>query len=118
MAKQVKQFRYYGESLENQLNNFPLKININNLSDGTIFQDEKVLPISQLGIQTLPGTKFFLNGNSTQRPIIVGHTGIYELNLNNLTQITALQFHRESLELINNQNGVLIIDVIYEDGEK
>jgi hypothetical protein len=46
MAKQVKQFRYYGESLENQLNNFPLAININNLSDGTIFQDEKVLPIS------------------------------------------------------------------------
>lgn len=117
MAKQVKQFRYYGEGSEDQIKNYPLGINAANLSSGSIFQD--VLPIIQLGIQSLPGTKFYLNGSSIQKPIIIGHTGIYELNLNNLTQITSLQFDLASLDLIDQQeNGALLIDVIYEGGNE
>jgi hypothetical protein len=37
------------------------------------------MPIVQLGIQSVPGTKFYLNGSNN--PIIIGNTGIYELDL-------------------------------------
>lgn len=76
------------------------------------------MPLIQLGIQTLPGMAFYLNGNTT-RPILIGNTGIYELNLNNLSQITSLAFDSNSIDLIGGQeNGALIIDMMYEDGSE
>lgn len=76
------------------------------------------MPLIQLGIQTLPGTAFYLNGNAT-RPILIGNTGIYELNLNNLSQITSLAFDSSSMDLIDGQeNGALIVDMMYEDGSE
>ena len=75
------------------------------------------MPISQLGIQALPGTKFYLNGSND--PIIIGHTGIYELDLEGLAEITALSFDAKSIEAINgNNNSFLIVDIIYEQEEK
>jgi hypothetical protein len=59
----------------------------------------------------LPGTKFYLNNGTT--PIIIGSTGIYELDLEGLSEITALSFDGTSIETINsNNNAYLLIDVI------
>ena len=113
MAKQIIQFRYYGE-LNN--NNFPIGLAKAALISGAAFRNN--MPLIQLGIQTLPGITFYLNGNNT-RPILIGNTGIYELNLNNLSQITSLAFDSNSMDLIDEQeNGALIIDMMYEDGSE
>lgn len=116
MAKRVKQFRYYSENIDNINSNYPSnKVNKQSLITGTIFAN--YMPISKLGIQSLPGTKFYLNNSSS--PIIIGQTGIFELDLNKQTEIIALQFDAKSIQAINdNINAYLIIDVIYEgEGE-
>lgn len=114
MAKRVKQIRYYSD---NSANNYPIDNNkptYRNLVSGSLLS--KFVPILQLGIQTLPGTKFYLNGSNN--PIIVGNTGIYELDLESLPKINSLQFDASSLSLISKNNSAyLIIDIIYEDGE-
>ena len=110
MAKQVKQFRFYEYNNEHK-KNYPEGINYRNLVSGSLFAD--YMPITQLGIQSLPGTKFYLNNSNN--PIIIGHNGIYELNLEGLAEITALSFDASSIEAVSgNQNSFLIIDIIYE----
>ena len=111
MAKNIMQFRYYGD---NQNQNYPLtptKISRANLSSGNIFSN--YYPITQLGIQALPGTKFYLNNGLT--PIIIGATGIYELDLEGLTQINQIKFDPKSLALIdpNTNHAYLIVDIVY-----
>lgn len=111
MAKQIKQFRYYNYK---NSKNYPTNISITNLASGSIFS--KYMPVIQLGIQSLPGTKFYLNNSND--PIIIGNTGIYELDLNGLSEITAIKFDTASINAIAiNQNGYLIVDILYEDGE-
>ena len=108
MAKQIMQFRYYGE---NSSKNYPSEIQFQNLKDGTIFT--KYCPIKQLGIQTMPGVKFSLNRSSDS--IIVGSTGIYELNASNLAEINSLAFDYTSLNMINkNDQAYIIVDIMYE----
>ena len=111
MAKHVMQFRYYADG--DVSNNQPSTgISKASLQDGTIFS--KYLPFTQLGIQTLPGTRFYLNDN-VEGPIIIGSTGIYELELEGISKISNLKFDAKSLDLIDKNNGAyLIIDVIYE----
>lgn len=125
MAKQIAQFRYFGDEEDsfNQIGHANLYKNISDnyteaiskavLTDGSIFHD--YTPIIQLGVQTLPGTKFYLNANSA--PIIVGASGIYELDLSETsTVITSIIFDMTSLELISkNPDGYLIIDIMYEE---
>ena len=110
MARYIKQFRYYNED-NNDGHNQPSKISFRNLVSGSVFND--CFPIIQLGIQSLPGTKFYLN-NSVES-IIVGSTGIYELDLADGYEITALKFDSASLNLINDptNSAYLIIDAIY-----
>lgn len=109
MAKKIMQFRYYTEG---GTKNWPKDITKSRLAKGSIFAN--YLPITQLGIQTLPGTQFFLN-NSTD-PILIGSTGIYELDLEGLSTITDLRFDIRSLSAIDaNENAYLIVDVITED---
>lgn len=111
MAKQVKQFRYYSEDNTGIVSNYPSNINKKGLVSGENFTN--YMPISKLGIQSVPGTKFYLNNSSS--PIIVGHTGIFELDLNEQTEIIALQFDSKSIQFINdNINAYLIVDIIYE----
>lgn len=111
MAKQIKQFRYYEQG---SAKNYPSNISAANLASGSIFS--KFMPVIQLGIQSLPGTKFYLNNSND--PVIIGNTGIYELNLNGLSEITAIEFERQSINAITaNQNAYLIVDILYEDGE-
>lgn len=113
MAKQVQQFRFYSSS--DKTKNQPSTISISNIVAGSVFAP--YMPITQLGIQALPGTKFYLN-NSTN-PIIIGYTGIYELDLEGIAEIQSLQFEKKSVEAINNINNAnLIVDIIYEkDGD-
>ena len=85
---------------------------------GSVFADKT--PIYQLGIQALPGTKFFLNGGID--PIIVGATGIYELDLHEKATISSLRFDSKSMKTIENAskagNGFLIVDIVYEGEEE
>lgn len=125
MARRVAQFRYFGDA-EEQFNaaanpilykniseNYTKAITKAILTDGSIFNN--YTPIVQLGIQTMPGTKFYLNANSA--PVIVGASGIYELDLSETsTVISSIIFDLTSLELIsNNPDGYLIIDIMYEE---
>lgn len=70
-----------------------------------------------MGIQALPGTKFYLNDiNALNRePIIIGRTGIFELSLNQ-AKINSIAFDEKSMETINtNENAYLIVDILYEE---
>ena len=108
MAKRIGQIRYFGEK---DKQNYPATINATRLRTGAAFTS--VYPIVQLGIQTLPGTKFYVNNHTT--PVVVGATGIYELDVDGLSHITDIQFDDKSLQMINgNSNAYIIIDYIYE----
>lgn len=110
MARKVQQIRYYGD---NDGKNQPNNLTGNRLRSGSIFKD--YTPMKQIGIQTMPGVKFYLNGSV--EPIVVGSTGIYELNVENLTEITALTFDTVSINMINNTPSLsyIIVDILYED---
>lgn len=109
MAKKVKQFRFYSNTSTQNYGG----VSYNNLISGSAFS--QYMPILQLGIQSLPGTKFYLNGSNN--PIIIGTTGIYEIDLQGLTEINALQFDPGSINIINNNaNAYLIVDIIYDGG--
>ena len=112
MAKHLMQFRYYGDQLENNnLSNIEYK----QLISGSYFISCKpnATSIASLGIQTLPGVKFYLN-NSQIDPIIIGPSGIYELGTDKNYEITGLQFDSKSIDSINANNGAyLIIDIVY-----
>lgn len=108
MAKKVGQVRWFNS---NSNYNWPSTITLDDFSIGTIFP--KAVSITQIGIQTLPGTKIYIN--SSANPIIVGATGIYDLNVEGLTYITNILFDNASLRTIeNNDNAYIIIDYIYE----
>ena len=110
MAKHIMQFRYYNDEHTN--NNQPKDLTADALNKGTAFS--KYTPVTQLGIQALPGTRFILNDN-IEGPVIIGSTGIYELELEGISKISSLKFDSKSLKLIaDNPNTILIIDVIYE----
>lgn len=110
MARQVKQFRYYNDSNTHK-KNYPENLKLRHLVTGSVF--DPYPRILQLGIQALPGTKFYLN--NANNPVIVGSTGIYELTLTGATVITDLTFDNASIQAIgNNNNASLIIDIIYE----
>ena len=109
MARRVGQIRYFGEN--NTRQNYPAYITAQRLRNGNAF--DEIYPIIQLGVQTLPGTKIYLNNHTT--PVIIGATGIYELDVAGLTNITDIQFDDESLKIINdNPNAYIIIDYICE----
>lgn len=114
MAKRVKQFRYYSDDISEIENNSPTNINMQSLISGEIFAN--YMPISKIGIQSIPGTEFYLN--NSRDPIIIGHTGIFELDLDDEVEIIALKFDARSLQFIsNNINAYLIIDMVCEGGD-
>ena len=120
MAKQVKQFRYYQDpsnkstagSSAKTLPNYPDGLSAKSLTSGAAFKNYP--SIIQLGIQALPGTKFYVNGG--YNPVIIGSTGIYELDLNGLSEITNLYFSQASIQAIEDSSTSLIIDILYENG--
>lgn len=111
MAQYFKQVRFYNTEATEY--NSPSNINgtelMEQLKTGEVFP----YPLLQLGIQAPPGTQFNVNGS--ERPVIMGYTGLFELDLQESGQIIALTFENDSLEAINeNPNFSLIVDMIYE----
>lgn len=111
MAKQIVQFRYYNDDNENDNDNQPAgKKYIDFCKDGSVFTP--YLPFTQINIQTMPGVRMYLN-NDIVNPVIIGSTGIYQLDLEGISEITDLYFSTASMEMIrDNDEGYLIIDVI------
>ena len=121
MAYKVKQFRYYNDESSITGLNQPSALQKNSISvtsdhyiSGELFGT--CYPVLQLGVQAMPGTKFYLN--ESIEPIIIGSTGIYELELEKGVQITQMKIDKRSIEKIrDNANASLIIDILYDDGE-
>ena len=123
MANKIKQFRYYNDT-NNLGKNSPSVITIDGADvdvsyahyvSGAVFGE--CFPVLQFGIQSLPGTKFYLNNGND--PIVIGSTGIQELDLEGQTEITQIQMDGGSMKTINdNDSAYLIIDIIYDNGEE
>lgn len=103
----IKQFRYYGES--NSSNN-PSGLSKSKLVNGKAFSD--CLPIVKLGIQAKPGTKFYVNNKTNS--IMIGSTGIYDIDLRDKVDIGYLSFDPSTIA--GSLETPLIIDIIYEKG--
>ena len=74
------------------------------------------IKIKHLGIQSTPGTEFYINDLNTS--IIIGQTGIFELDLTSYGSlvITSLSFTPGSIRDNNNgSNSFLIVDLKYEE---
>lgn len=110
--RKAYQYRYVKNDI------YPDTLTPGKIVSGSAFSER--MPVYQIGIQCLPGTKFFLN--ESDDPIIIGATGIYELDLHEKTAITAINFHPESiqtlLEAMKTGSGYLIVDIVYEEEEK
>ena len=90
--------------------NFPASLKDTELISGTAFRD--CFPIIQLGIQAPPGTKFYLNNSSNY--VIIGQTGLFDLDLASTSNISALRFDKKSIDAIkSNDSNILIIDILY-----
>ena len=108
--------KYYQRFVEDKSDgNYPNTISKATLLSGSIF--ESVTPIIKLGIQTIPGVRFSINANNSW--VIIGATGIYELDLTQSSAtIMQLRFEENSLKMIDaHDNGYLIIDVLSEQEE-
>lgn len=113
-SSSVFQFRYYGAKN-------PKNVPANTEWIGADSNGGEVLDLLnsqgisavKIGIQTLPGVKFYLN-NLGNTGIIIDHTGVYELDLRNTTTtISTLYFDPESLARIEEiDNASIIVDVL------
>lgn len=111
MAKQIKQFRYFKNG---SAKNYPSGVVLEDFITGTAFLDN--YPIVHLGIQTIPGVKFYLN--NTPNTLMVDSTGIFEMDLEEKTEIDAINFETATFKSLveKNNNGYLIVDIVYDDG--
>ena len=83
-------------------------VTIENLNNGDAFQ--AYLPLSQLGVRALPGTKFYVNGN--ENPVIIGFTGMFEMDLDSAA-INSLSFDIDSLRRIERDDSAyLVVDML------
>lgn len=83
-----------------------------NLISGTIFRTLDIGPLSQLGVQAPPGTKFYINDGVD--PVIVGFSGFFDIDLGDGGSILSLKFDKESIDKIaSNDSAILIIDMAY-----
>lgn len=106
MANTIQQYRFYEK---NSSKNYGIN-DVKDLVTGDFLKEK--IPIIQLGIQALAGIRFYLN-DSTQ-PIIIGDNGIFELELDGVTEISKIRFDCASLDsIIKDKNAILIIDTIY-----
>lgn len=97
------------------LMNNPANLTDEDLISGAAFVD--YTPLSQLGVQAPPGTKFYVNGN--ENPVIVGFTGLFDINLNNGGSINSLSFDRQTLTYIkSNDSAMLVIDMAFWTGDE
>ena len=108
VIKQITQYVYEKEKNISEING-NIASTISNASEF----------IYEIGIQTLPGIKINLNGN----PIIIGKTGIFNLNTKDFASISSIGLNEDNLVAfdtngnINNDMFYLIIDIITYDEE-
>lgn len=113
MGLKFKQLRFYNYSAENTLN----EPHITTVEDGVLKWGNgnaftPYLPVVRLGIQAPPGTRVYLNSSET--PIKIGWTGLFELDLSNGGEITSIRFDTGSLNFINgNSNACILLDLVY-----
>ena len=111
MANTIQQYRFYEK---NSSKNYMIE-DVKDLVTGD-FLGEKI-PVIQLGVQALEGTRIYLN--NLVNPIIIGESGIFELELDGVTEIFKIRFDCASLDAINkDKNATLIIDTIYISQEQ
>lgn len=68
--------------------------------------------IFQLGIQAPPGTIFYINGSNSQ--LLVGASGVFELDLLNKASISSLRFDATSIDFVQeNDSSLIIVDILY-----
>ena len=107
--RKIEQARYYGYNDTER--NQPKNVTMMDFVSGAVFKNK--YPIVQLGIQTMSGVKFYIN-NSIE-PIIVGSSGVYDIELDGIAEINQLSFDAESMNRIRSESGAyLIVDYIYE----
>jgi hypothetical protein len=114
MAK-IMQFRYYQD--KDEYNN-PATLSGDDLASGNLFRNYGL--VSSLGIQGPPGLKFYLNDG--EYPIVIGNTGIYQLDLSGSSRIVSIKFpglgkmgDQAQKDLLSNERK-LIIDIVYGGG--
>ena len=112
MVQCFKQIIYCNDKAENKYN-YPSTIKGENLVDGSAFSD--YMPLSQLGIQAPPGTKVFFNGDTI--PVIIGFTGLFEVNLDYGGVVNSMAFDSASIENVqSNDSALIIVDMAYVGG--
>lgn len=109
------QYCYYNDKMESTISGEASMTSREKLVNGTFFKEnDKVQHIITLGVQTIPGVKFYVNHSIY--PIIVDQSGLFYLNFEDKTYIYDLKFDNESINLINNNdNAYLIIDLVMEE---
>ena len=129
--KRIMQFRYRGTQTEvdtgayiaDHIENYPTISNYRDkLLFGNIFQNYG--QVSQFGVQGPVGLRFYLN--NSPYAIMIGETGIYELDLEGVGRITSIKFNKDdldkfypnNLEIDTKNDGQradrLLIDIVYE----
>ena len=104
--KKVTQLRFFGDN-----NSY-----LNTSDKNAIYhQMDENQPNSLSSVDLSSGDAFNLNANLD--PIIIGQSGMYELDLTNSSAIlTSLTFEKDSLDQIDkNPDGYLIIDIVYKE---
>ena len=110
MKQEIKQYRFYGDSANNISSNLKSTALIN----GTFLKENE--HIVSLGIQTIPGVKFYVNYSIN--PVIIDQSGIFNLDLRNNIYIYNLRFDSDSINsILDSQNGYIILDLIVEKEE-
>ena len=110
MNKKIMQFRYYGTKNKN---NFPANIKAVDISTEDFFKN--YYPIHYIKIQGPNSIKFQINSNLNS--VMLGPSGIYELDLEGIGRIHTIRFDANSLkQLISDTENYLIIDIIYDGG--
>lgn len=100
-------FIYFDDYSEN----LPSELNSITLIDGSCF--DKYYPITQLSVQALPNTKFYINYGES--PCIVGHSGKLDLSFLYGDKINRLCFDKASIDQIKSDGGqFLLINIIYQ----
>lgn len=107
----LKQIRYYGD---NNSNNYPIGLTATILTNENVLNFANCSSVVKLGIQGRPNTKFYLS-NEDYYPIILGETGIYEIDLEGRGTIGTLKFVKDAtFEDYSSKQDRLLIDIIYE----
>ena len=101
----IKQFRYSGDNSSDSSG-----IKKDTLIFGNIFDNYNT--ITQMGIQGRPGTSFYLN--NSEFPIVLGETGIYEIDLQGRGTIHSISFvNNSAFQYYATLGDRLLIDIVY-----